>query len=214
MADILIQLTEIQRKWSYLEPLFIGSDEVRKELPDDAKRFEAIDSTVKAILAEAHKTGNMKEALTKDGLMKQMEQLQSELDRCEKALADFLDGKRRQFPRFYFVSKTDLLDILSNGSNPRKIMQHITKIMLATDSLTLEGGEAPGWQGAKSEHIGNMRTMSNAARRDASPAECKRTSETRHYWKSAFFHSCQADLRYPFEKGGPAWLMVGPNSSR
>ena len=60
-------------------------------------------------------------------------------------------------------------------------------------SLCTEDGEAPGWQGAKSEHIGNIRTMSNAARsgapvaaaatgwrRDASPAECQRTSETRH----------------------------------
>ena len=44
----------------------------------------------------------------------------------------------------------------------------------------IEGGEAPGWQGAKSEHIGNMGAMSNAVRRDASPAECKRTSGTRH----------------------------------
>ena len=47
-------------------------------------------------------------------------------------------------------------------------------------SLSTEGGEAPGWQGAKSEHIGNIRTMSNVASRDASPAECQRTSETRH----------------------------------
>jgi len=37
-----------------------------------------------------------------------------------------------------------------------------------------EGGEAPGWQGATTEHIGNMRGRSNAARRDASPAECRR----------------------------------------
>jgi len=48
------------------------------------------------------------------------------------------------------------------------------------NSLCTEGGEAPGWQGAKSEHIGNIRTMSNAASRDASPAECQRISETRH----------------------------------
>jgi dynein heavy chain len=38
--DIYTLLTEIQRTWSYLEPLFIGSEEVRKELPEDAKRFQ------------------------------------------------------------------------------------------------------------------------------------------------------------------------------
>ena len=28
---------ETQRKWAYLETLFIGSDEVKKELPEDAE---------------------------------------------------------------------------------------------------------------------------------------------------------------------------------
>jgi dynein heavy chain len=40
---------------------------------------------------------------------------------CEKALADYMESKRRAFPRFYFVSTADLLDILSNGNNPAKV---------------------------------------------------------------------------------------------
>jgi len=47
---------------------------------------------------------------------------------CEKALNDFLDGKRKAFPRFYFVSVNDLLDILSNGNHPEKINRHSPKI--------------------------------------------------------------------------------------
>ena len=39
------------------------------------------------------------------------------------------------------------------------------------DIPVLEAGDAPGWPGAKSEYIGNIRAMSNAARRDAAPAE-------------------------------------------
>lgn len=38
--------------WSYLEPLFIHSEEVKKELPLDTKRFEQVDAEVKATLAE------------------------------------------------------------------------------------------------------------------------------------------------------------------
>lgn len=44
-----------------------------------------------------------------------------------QALADYMESKRRAFPRFYFVSTADLLDILSNGSNPVHIMQHMSK---------------------------------------------------------------------------------------
>jgi dynein heavy chain len=43
---------------------------------------------------------------------------------CEKALADYMESKRRAFPRFYFVSTADLLDILSNGNNPVKVRPH------------------------------------------------------------------------------------------
>lgn len=51
-----------------------------------------------------------------------LEKQQSQLEVCEKALADYMESKRRAFPRFYFVSTADLLDILSNGNNPIKVM--------------------------------------------------------------------------------------------
>ena len=50
-----------------------------------------------------------------------IEKLRESLGECEKALADYLETKRRAFPRFYFVSSTDLLDILSKGNMPREV---------------------------------------------------------------------------------------------
>jgi hypothetical protein len=52
--------------------------------------------------------------------------MREQLEICKKALADFLDGRRRQFPRYYFTSEADLLDILSNGSQPKKVGKHMT----------------------------------------------------------------------------------------
>jgi hypothetical protein len=46
--------------------------------------------------------------------------------------------------------------------------------------VNTEGGDAPGAQGARRAHTGSMQPTSNAAPRDAAPAECNRTSGTRH----------------------------------
>lgn len=48
------------------------------------------------------------------------------------------------FPRFYFTSSSDLLDILSNGSTPKKIMKFMSKIFQAIENLELkDGGDRP-----------------------------------------------------------------------
>jgi len=48
-----------------------------------------------------------------------------------------MQSKRIAFPRFFFVSPSDLLDILSNGNNPEKVMKHMPKIISAMDTLEL-----------------------------------------------------------------------------
>ena len=138
ISEIVQLLSDIQRTWSYLEPLFVGSEEVKRELPEDARRFQGIDEQVKTILQRAWKMKNVKAVCTQSGLAKKLEDLEKKQDQCKKSLSEFLDGKRRQFPRFYFMSESDLLDLLSNSSQPAKVLQHVDKIMLATKELTLE----------------------------------------------------------------------------
>lgn len=56
---------------------------------------------------------------------------------CEKALAEYLETKRLFFPRFYFVSSADLLDILSIGNQPKLVMKHLTKLFDSVAKLEL-----------------------------------------------------------------------------
>lgn len=55
------------------------------------------------------------------GLCDQLVNIQNELLKCEKVLAQYLETKRLTYPRFYFISSADLLDILSNGNNPEAV---------------------------------------------------------------------------------------------
>jgi hypothetical protein len=74
------------RTWSYLESLFIHSEEVKKELPEATVRFATIDKEVKEVLKKFKETRNAVECCNADGLMKFLEKQQRELEVCEKAL--------------------------------------------------------------------------------------------------------------------------------
>lgn len=73
------------------------------------------------MMEDMAKTLNVVEATSKPNLINTLTDLQNELTICEKALAEYLETKRLAFPRFYFVSSADLLDILSNGNNPEQV---------------------------------------------------------------------------------------------
>jgi dynein heavy chain len=62
-----------------------------------------------------------------EGRQDRLERMLGLLEQCEKALQDYLETKRIAFPRFYFVSPMDLLDILAKGTNPQLILKHLAK---------------------------------------------------------------------------------------
>ncbi|KAJ3096963.1 hypothetical protein HDU97_005410 [Phlyctochytrium planicorne] len=129
---------EVQKTWSHLENIFMGSEDIRAQLPEDSKRFDGIDSDYKALTAEASKTPNCVEACMREGLYEKLEYLQSQLALCEKSLAEYLETKRLAFPRFYFVSATDLLDILAKGNMPQAVALHLPKLFDSIARLEFE----------------------------------------------------------------------------
>jgi hypothetical protein len=48
-----------------------------------------------------------------------------------------LEAKRGQFPRFYFLSNEDLLEIIGQSKDPKPILQHIGKMFEGINSLTI-----------------------------------------------------------------------------
>lgn len=89
-------------------------------------------------MSEVEKTTNVVQATNKPNLFERLEAIQGQLVLCEKALAEYLETKRLAFPRFYFVSSADLLDILSNGNNPTAVMVHLTKLFDSMAKLKFE----------------------------------------------------------------------------
>ncbi|XP_060906749.1 dynein axonemal heavy chain 11 [Labrus mixtus] len=129
VADtVLMVWMEVQRTWVYLQSIFKGCNDICQQLPADAYRFQAIDSEFQELMLDRAQTKNVIEATNKLALFEKLDDLQQRLVLCEKALAEYLETKRLVFPRFYFISSADLLDILSKGSRPREVTFHLSKL--------------------------------------------------------------------------------------
>lgn len=144
-VDQVIQIwVKVQRNWQRLEPIFLASDDIRAQLPDDTKRFEGIDALFKDLMREAYEDPGVITACTWEGREEALKNLFTDIEMCEKALNEYLEQKKKVFPRFYFVSNQALLDILSNGNNPEKVDEYLGDCFDGMKSLDFIRG--PGIQ--------------------------------------------------------------------
>nr|XP_044631957.1 dynein axonemal heavy chain 10 isoform X1 [Equus asinus] len=116
----------VQRKWMYLESIFISGD-IRSQLPDEAKKFDNIDRVFKRIMAETLKDPVIKRCCEAPNRLSDFQSISEGLERCQKSLNDYLDSKRNAFPRFFFISDDELLSILGN-SDPLCVQEHMIKM--------------------------------------------------------------------------------------
>jgi dynein heavy chain len=109
-------------------------------LPDEAKKFGKTDQAFKKIMETVFKAPNVLQACVKADNGARGDDLRNiayELDRCQKSLTNYLETKQMSFPRFYFISNDDLLQILGS-SDPLTIQPFLLSLFDGCKRLIFE----------------------------------------------------------------------------
>ena len=129
---------DVQKRWVYLEGIFMGSSDIKEMLSNEYTRFKGIDAEFTSLMKKVSAKPNMIEIMNIPGLHKTLERLSELLANVQKALGDYLETQRSAFARFYFVGDEDLLEIIGNSKDVAIVQRHFTKMYAGITSLKAE----------------------------------------------------------------------------
>jgi dynein heavy chain len=158
ILEVVETVLNVQRQWMYLENIFLGED-IRKQLPMESNKFDQVNDKWKVIMTGFHKDPNAKRATHTENLLQTLNNMNTVLEQIQKSLNMYLETKRQIFPRFYFVSDDDLLEMLGQSRNPQAIQPHLLKCFDNIKSLDLQtqpgrrNTEAVGMYSAEGELV-------------------------------------------------------------
>ncbi|XP_070181014.1 dynein axonemal heavy chain 6-like [Littorina saxatilis] len=115
-----------QRNWLYLEQIFSIPD-IQRQLPSEFKMFSFVDKSWKDIMRRVEDRPNALRSAITPGTLDTLQQANASLEKIHKCLEDYLETKRFVFPRFYFLSNDELLDILAQSKDPNAVQPHLGK---------------------------------------------------------------------------------------
>ncbi|XP_032872211.1 dynein heavy chain 2, axonemal [Amblyraja radiata] len=126
ILEVIEMTLTVQRQWLYLENIFLGED-IRKQLPQESAEFDSINDQWKVIMHRLVLEPNALRGTHHPGLLDSLNGMNGKLEEIEKSLDMYLETKRQIFPRFYFLSNDDLLEILGQSRNPPAVQPHMKK---------------------------------------------------------------------------------------
>eukprot|EP00958_Prasinococcus_capsulatus_P027403 scaffold5502_cov390-Prasinococcus_capsulatus_cf.AAC.6 len=127
VGEVLDVWIQVQRRWMYLESIFVDADDIRQQLPEEAARFDRIDKSWKKIMQKTNSNPTVVDCCSSQGLLTTLQGLLDELEWCQKSLTEYLNTKRSAFPRFFFISDDELLSVLGT-SDVTSVQEHMLKL--------------------------------------------------------------------------------------
>ncbi|KAL2653371.1 hypothetical protein R1flu_021499 [Riccia fluitans] len=137
VQECLDEWLKCQQAWMYLEPIFTSED-IMQQMPFEGRRFRAIDASWRKIMEKLVKNPEVLIAGADAELLETFKENNKQLDNVNKGLNDYLETKRLAFPRFYFLSNDELLEILAETKDPLRVQPFCRKIFEGIHRLVFE----------------------------------------------------------------------------